>query len=180
MVLNWRRKWQPTPVFLLGQFHGQRSQAGYSPWGHKESGMTEHTHISRSVLLKPVLFKSQLQLFSWRRNGHQHSTDLRLALPVNAEASSGKAPLLLKFPQAKTHLNFTGQTWKPLFICFLFFPPKCPSCSGIHSDPEIKCEYFNKQYANPKAGENAENYMHHSPSCTHIYVTWTVCVYMRV
>ena len=26
------RKWQPTPVFLPGQFHGQRSLAGYSPW----------------------------------------------------------------------------------------------------------------------------------------------------
>ena len=33
--------WQPTPVFLPGEFHGQRSQAGYSPSGHKESDMTE-------------------------------------------------------------------------------------------------------------------------------------------
>ena len=31
----WRRKWQPTPVFLPGESHGQRSLAGYSPWGHK-------------------------------------------------------------------------------------------------------------------------------------------------
>ena len=30
-----RRKWQPTPVFLLGEFHGQRSLAGYSPWGRR-------------------------------------------------------------------------------------------------------------------------------------------------
>ena len=29
----WRRKWQPTPVFLLGKSHRQRSPAGYSPWG---------------------------------------------------------------------------------------------------------------------------------------------------
>ena len=36
----WRRKWLPTPVFLLGEFHGQKNQAGYSPWGHKESDMT--------------------------------------------------------------------------------------------------------------------------------------------
>jgi len=28
----WRREWQPTPVFLPGEFHGQRSWAGYSPW----------------------------------------------------------------------------------------------------------------------------------------------------
>ena len=33
----WRRKWQCIPLFLLGESHGQRSLAGYSPWGHKES-----------------------------------------------------------------------------------------------------------------------------------------------
>ena len=32
-----------TPVFLPGEFHGQRSLVGYSPWGHKESKTTEHT-----------------------------------------------------------------------------------------------------------------------------------------
>ena len=37
----WRRKWQPTPVFLFGESHGQRSLAGYSPWGCKESDTTE-------------------------------------------------------------------------------------------------------------------------------------------
>ena len=35
----WSRKWQPTPVFLPGEFHGQRSLAGYSPLGCKD--MTE-------------------------------------------------------------------------------------------------------------------------------------------
>ena len=34
---SWRRKWQPTPVFLPGEFHGQRSLAGYGPWGHKDT-----------------------------------------------------------------------------------------------------------------------------------------------
>ena len=32
--IPWRRKWQPTPVLLPGKFHGPRSLAGYSPWGH--------------------------------------------------------------------------------------------------------------------------------------------------
>ena len=39
--IPWRRKWQPTPVFLPGESHGQRSLVGYSLWGHKESDMTE-------------------------------------------------------------------------------------------------------------------------------------------
>ena len=36
-----RRKWQPTPVFLPGKSHGQRSLVGYSPWHRKESDMTK-------------------------------------------------------------------------------------------------------------------------------------------
>ena len=36
--IPWRRKPQPTPVFLSGKFHGQRSPAGYSPLGHKRVG----------------------------------------------------------------------------------------------------------------------------------------------
>ena len=39
--IPWRREWQPTPVFLPGEFHGQRSLVGYSPWGCKESDTTE-------------------------------------------------------------------------------------------------------------------------------------------
>ena len=43
--IPWQRAWQPTPVFLPGESHGQRSLAGYSPWGCKESDMPEQwTH----------------------------------------------------------------------------------------------------------------------------------------
>ena len=44
--IPWSRKWQPTPVFLPGEPHGQRNLAGFSPWGHKESDMTEVTDLS--------------------------------------------------------------------------------------------------------------------------------------
>ena len=36
-----KKEWQPSPVFLPGEFHGQRSLVGCSPWGCKESDMTE-------------------------------------------------------------------------------------------------------------------------------------------
>ena len=43
-------KWQPTPVFLPVESHGQGSLAGYSPWGQKESDMTESTeHTSQPM-----------------------------------------------------------------------------------------------------------------------------------
>ena len=49
--VSWLRRspgsWQPTPVFLPGEFHGQRSPVAYSLWGHKESDMAERlTHAS--------------------------------------------------------------------------------------------------------------------------------------
>ena len=43
--IPWRRKWQPTPIFLPGESHGRRSLVGYSPQGHKESDMTERLHF---------------------------------------------------------------------------------------------------------------------------------------
>ena len=42
--IPWRRAWQPTPIFLPGESHGQKSLVGHSPWGHKGSDRTEHTH----------------------------------------------------------------------------------------------------------------------------------------
>ena len=42
----WRKAWQPTPVLLLGESHGQRRLEGYSPWGCKESDTTDTTEHS--------------------------------------------------------------------------------------------------------------------------------------
>ena len=39
--IPWRRAWHPTPVLLPGKSHGQRSLAGYSPWGQKELDTAE-------------------------------------------------------------------------------------------------------------------------------------------
>ena len=59
--IPWRRKWQPTPVFLPGKSHGQRSLVGYSPWGRKESAwLSTHTalnivdYCNRIPILKEV------------------------------------------------------------------------------------------------------------------------------
>ena len=41
---TWRRKWHPAPALSPGESHGQRRLIGYSPWGHKESDMTERLH----------------------------------------------------------------------------------------------------------------------------------------
>ena len=45
----WRRAWQPTPVFLPGESQGQRSLAGCSPWGCRESDTAERLHLRFSL-----------------------------------------------------------------------------------------------------------------------------------
>ena len=58
--IPWRRAWQPNPVFLPGKFHAQRSLAGHSPRGHKESDMTEHVCVHNSLRLQSkVIFPFQ-------------------------------------------------------------------------------------------------------------------------
>ena len=66
--LPWRRKWQPTPVFLPGEFHGQRSLAGYSPWCCKESDTTEWLTLS-------LPWKHSLSVYStWSFTFYQQDT----------------------------------------------------------------------------------------------------------
>ena len=56
--IPWRRAWQPIPVFLPGESHGQRGLTGYSPQGLRESDMTEHACKIQQCNL---LFRSQLK-----------------------------------------------------------------------------------------------------------------------
>ena len=67
-MMPWRRKWQPTPVFLPGESHGQRSLAGYSPWGPRELDTTEllntQTHIKVCICNIHIIVK--LAHFSYK------------------------------------------------------------------------------------------------------------------
>ena len=96
---------QPTPVFLPGEFRGQRSLAGYSPWGHKESDMTKHngttspscSYCSGFILLD-FTQTSQNGLGSLLENTHWlswHSLGVRSRSPLASSAisltSSGSA-----------------------------------------------------------------------------------------
>ena len=87
--IPWRRKWQPTPVFLSGKSPGQRSLEGYSPWGLKESDMTErlsahiyiYTHIclglprwlsgkDSTCLYRRCRLDPWIRKIPWRRKWH--------------------------------------------------------------------------------------------------------------
>ena len=49
--IAWSRKWHPSLVVLPGKVHGRRAWWAYSSRGHKESGMTEHTHTHRDATI---------------------------------------------------------------------------------------------------------------------------------
>ena len=54
MKIPWKRKWQPTPVFLPGKSRGQRSLEGYSPWGSQRADMytlCTHTHTHTHIYI---------------------------------------------------------------------------------------------------------------------------------
>ena len=88
--IPWRRKWQPTPVFLPTESHGQRSLVGYNPRGHKESDMTEqlpHTHTKQAAgllilcsqslileesLIRPEFFRIKFPGVILSRSSHTH------------------------------------------------------------------------------------------------------------
>ena len=66
----WCRKWQPTPVFLPGESHGQRSLMGYSSWGHKETDTTEQlsTHTQEATVYGSQVCISCVAFGEWISN----------------------------------------------------------------------------------------------------------------
>ena len=77
--IPWRRIWQPTPVFLPGESHGQRRLSGYSPWGHKESDMTQqlNKNIKKmyDIRLCLLVFISEVLKDTWpfpKSSSHKH------------------------------------------------------------------------------------------------------------
>ena len=63
--MHWRRKWQPTPVFLPGESQGRGSLVGYRLWGHTESDTTEVTQQQQQLVSanpKLLTYPSRLPL----------------------------------------------------------------------------------------------------------------------
>ena len=57
------KEWQPTPVFLPGKFHGQRSLVGYSPWGCKELDTTDW--LTLSLYEDKLGMKEYQEMWGW-------------------------------------------------------------------------------------------------------------------
>ena len=82
--IPWSRKWQPTPLFLPGEFYGQRSLASYSPWGCKELGKAKH--IARARIVKHDIDRLVKKL-KWRIRKEEMSVQDKMHLTKNAEGA---------------------------------------------------------------------------------------------
>ena len=110
--IPWRRKWQSTPVFLPGKSHGQRSLEGYSPWGHKESDMTEHAHTLICIYMPRV----SLTACFLKSGGitSLESRDLQCSLPMTSDKTFETFQLC--FLIWKVMMKHTPQKCLGLFI----------------------------------------------------------------
>ena len=82
--IPWRSAWQPTPVFLPGESHGQRTLAGYSPWGRKESDTTKQLTLHFMAESLSMFKHSDVLLFIQTNR-----------IPSDTARSYPKAPLCL-------------------------------------------------------------------------------------
>ena len=69
--MHWRRKWQPTPVFLPGESQAQGSLVGCSLWGRTESDTTEATQQQQQVWIEIDLGTANIKVFSYCLWGSQ-------------------------------------------------------------------------------------------------------------
>ena len=90
-MLCQRRQWHPTPVLLPGKFHGQRSLIGYSPWGCKESDMTERLHF---FFFEKDLLRIHIIIYGlpWWLNGKESSCNARDRGHTSSIPGSGRSP----------------------------------------------------------------------------------------
>ena len=121
-----RRKWQPTQVFLPGEFHGQRSLAGYSPWGHKESDTLRdwaHQICSLSNFLYVQIYFLYSEMIQIRTNQRERHTRIGrelegpkfmalCAVPVNL----GHLALPTTLTESTAHLDAHSPSGSTAFI----------------------------------------------------------------
>ena len=97
--IPWRREWQPTPVFLPGEFHGQRSLAGYIQWGPKELDTTEQLTFTFFSLSPKAIYSCCLvsMVGDWFQDP-----------PVDAKIR-GCSSLMVGSPYKQLHINGFNQ-----------------------------------------------------------------------
>ena len=120
--MHWRRKWQPTPVFLPEEFHGQRSLKGYSPWSRKVSNMTEWLTLSTRLSMSFFFEEKQLKL-----QEHRNKT-LKKRLKCNKQLWVKKPVFFLLIVLDFSVLGVLQYLYNVSKCQFVFIVASCSSC----------------------------------------------------
>ena len=117
--IPWRRDWPPTPVFLPRESHGQRRLVGYSPWGGKDSRITECVRAGQGLLV-PLVCTDGLSSPTWGGDGPSAWATL---LPSLLQAGQGSCcSLWCSHPHLCGAAPFLGLWQRPWhFRMFILF-----------------------------------------------------------
>ena len=128
-AFSWRRKSQTTAVSLPGEFHGQRSLVGYSPWGRKESDTIEQlTQTHRGILFSIYAWYTspnhpKTLSLHWKHHWfYSHTSSMCMAPPVLQQYSSNTWP--------SSTLYYSSST--------------CVEVSCLQSVPRVNPQFFVK------------------------------------
>ena len=106
VYICWRRQWHPTPVFLPGKSHGQRSLVGYSLWGREESDTTERHHF----------------LFSLSCIGEGNGNPLQFSCLENPREGGAWWAAVYGVAQSRTWLKQLSSSSSSVYMWMLLFP----------------------------------------------------------
>ena len=87
--IPWKREWLSTPVFLPGESHGQRKLMGHSPWGHKESDLTERP------IWKQDFLKCKRTFVPQRKKNLSCFSILKMIFPIKCQKNKSGIPWFL-------------------------------------------------------------------------------------
>ena len=116
--IPWKRKWQPTPVFLPGKFHGQRNLVGYSPWACKRARHDLATKQCEEMILF-LLCRSCFQtckLYHFLRLSSKHAEQKDSGVPAK-KAPPPKAAFSMfldRQPKGRRKLRVEAYVYSPL------------------------------------------------------------------
>ena len=125
--IHWRRKWQPTPVFLLGKSHGQRILASCSPWGHKRIRHDSATNQQQQQRSGKEVFQAEGTAYAIVKlhERAQHSNKTVVTYGCNIENCALQKPPLYKValqasmaglcPQPTVFPSRTSQSAYPIY-----------------------------------------------------------------
>ena len=119
--IPWRRKWQPPPIFLLGQSHGQTSLAGYSPWGCKRvrHDLTAKQQVSHGKTWVNLVFHKWKGITQSPPHGHAISLQTKGTGQGHSEALPDPAWLCPICSLGSPNTWYTGRV-RGNFLCSLY------------------------------------------------------------